>query len=105
MKFHLSFSSQPPLEEYPDLAGFLDQIREGVVVDGSTKELLFEEGELLYITRAPGRLDVMGGFSDYSGGLVLQLPIEEACFAAGQLNQNSTLLRVVSRRFDKQETV
>lgn len=105
MKFHLRFNSQPPLEEYPDLTGFLDQIREGVIVDGLTKGLLFEEGELLHITRAPGRLDVMGGFSDYSGGLVLQLPIEEACFAAGQLNHSSNLLRVVSRRFDKLETV
>jgi L-arabinokinase len=34
------------------------------------------------VTRAPGRLDVMGGIADYSGSLVLQLPLEEACYAA-----------------------
>jgi len=27
------------------------------------------------IARAPGRLDVMGGIADYSGSLVLQLPL------------------------------
>lgn len=34
------------------------------------------------VTRAPGRLDVMGGIADYSGALVLQLPLREACYAA-----------------------
>jgi galactokinase len=28
-----------------------------------------------FTSSAPGRMDVMGGFSDYSGGLVLQMPI------------------------------
>lgn len=36
------------------------------------------------VSRAPGRLDVMGGIADYSGSLVLQLPIKEATFAAVQ---------------------
>jgi galactokinase len=27
----------------------------------------------IYIARAPGRLDVMGGIADYSGSLVLQV--------------------------------
>ncbi len=27
----------------------------------------------MYIARAPGRLDVMGGIADYSGALVLQV--------------------------------
>ena len=30
----------------------------------------------LYIARAPGRLDVMGGIADYSGARVLELPLE-----------------------------
>jgi len=37
------------------------------------------------LTRAPGRLDVMGGIADYSGSLVLQLPLSFAAFAAAQL--------------------
>lgn len=35
----------------------------------------------LYVARAPGRLDVMGGIADYSGSLVLQLPLERATWA------------------------
>lgn len=33
----------------------------------------------IYIARAPGRLDVMGGIADYSGSLVLQV-----CSLAGE---------------------
>ncbi|XP_020691925.1 L-arabinokinase isoform X2 [Dendrobium catenatum] len=40
----------------------------------------------IYIARAPGRLDVMGGIADYSGSLVLQMPIREACHVALQRN-------------------
>jgi L-arabinokinase len=40
----------------------------------------------LLVTRAPGRLDVMGGIADYSGSLVLQMPIAEACHVALQLH-------------------
>jgi galactokinase len=36
------------------------------------------------LARAPGRLDVMGGFADYSGSLTLELPIAEAAFVAVQ---------------------
>ena len=36
------------------------------------------------VARAPGRLDVMGGIADYSGSLVLQLPLAEACHVAVQ---------------------
>ncbi|HNR29965.1 MAG TPA: galactokinase family protein [Candidatus Hydrogenedentes bacterium] len=38
----------------------------------------------LVVCRAPGRLDLMGGFADYSGGLVLEMPLERAAFAAVQ---------------------
>jgi galactokinase len=33
--------------------------------------------ETIYEASAPGRLDVMGGIADYSGSLVLQMPIRE----------------------------
>lgn len=36
------------------------------------------------LSRAPGRLDLMGGIADYSGALVLQYPIAEATSAAFQ---------------------
>ncbi len=37
------------------------------------------------LTRAPGRLDCMGGMADYSGALVLQMPIDRGAYVlAGQ---------------------
>ena len=45
---------------------------------------LFERGASLCISRAPGRLDVMGGIADYSGSLVLQRPIAEGTWAAAR---------------------
>jgi galactokinase len=47
---------------------------------------LFERQPELVVTRAPGRLDVMGGIADYSGSMVLELPIREATFVALQRN-------------------
>ncbi len=49
----------------------------------------------VWVSRAPGRLDVMGGIADYSGSLVLQLPIAEAAMAALQTAEDDRL-RVVS---------
>ena len=43
--------------------------------------------EPVWVARAPGRLDVMGGIADYSGALVLQLPLAQACHAACQQRQ------------------
>ncbi|KAJ9509756.1 hypothetical protein QJQ45_011405 [Haematococcus lacustris] len=45
--------------------------------------------DLVYVARAPGRLDVMGGIADYSGALVLQMPVAEACHAAVQVTHGS----------------
>src|SRR5262245_3790090 len=56
-----------------DLSLFIEALR---------KRKLFNPGTPLIVTRAPGRLDVMGGIADYSGSLVLQRPIAEATFAA-----------------------
>lgn len=36
------------------------------------------------VARAPGRLDVIGGIADYSGALVLELPLHVATLAAAQ---------------------
>jgi L-arabinokinase len=49
------------------------------------------------IGRAPGRLDVMGGIADYSGGLVLELPLACATFALCQ-RQVEPRCQVASRR-------
>src|SRR5438094_1886528 len=45
----------------------------------------FSDASPLYIARAPGRLDVMGGIADYSGARVLELPLE--CSTAALLQR------------------
>ena len=45
---------------------------------------LFDPDRPTVLGRAPGRLDVMGGIADYSGSLVLQMPIAEATWVAVQ---------------------
>ncbi|CAI0388032.1 unnamed protein product [Linum tenue] len=61
-----------------------DQLRERLAA-----ARLFNWEEEIFVARAPGRLDVMGGIADYSGSLVLQMPIKEACHAAVQKNHPS----------------
>ncbi len=56
---------------------------------------LFDAQRELLVTRAPGRLDVMGGIADYSGSMVLELPIREATFVALQRDPDLQL-RIVS---------
>ena len=46
--------------------------------------LFFSSQAPVYISRAPGRLDLMGGNVDYTGGLVFQSTIREATWAAAQ---------------------
>jgi len=40
----------------------------------------FRPGQPIHAARAPGRLDVMGGISDYSGGLCLEWPLACATY-------------------------
>ncbi len=56
---------------------------------------LFDPQRELVVTRAPGRLDLMGGIADYSGSLVLQWPIREAVCVALQ-RRPDRILRIVS---------
>ena len=56
---------------------------------------LFEPGAELFIARAPGRLDVMGGIADYCGSLVLELPTAEATLVALQKDE-ARLIRAVT---------
>jgi L-arabinokinase len=56
---------------------------------------LIASGTEVVVARAPGRLNVMGGIADYSGPLVLQLPIRDATFAAVQRDRERRL-RIVS---------
>jgi L-arabinokinase len=58
-------------------------------------EGLFDPAADIFVTRAPGRLDVMGGIADYSGSLVLEMPLAEATFAAIQ-KSGDDVFKIVS---------
>jgi galactokinase len=72
-----SWQPDPPfVARQPDAASFLETIDREAFLDPTRDAVL---------ARAPGRLDVMGGIADYSGSLVLQLPLSLAAFACAQL--------------------
>lgn len=71
----------------PDVQDFIDLLNN----PSSPARDLFNSQSDLIVSRAPGRLDVMGGIADYSGSFVLEFPIAEATFAAIQLNAERTL--------------
>ncbi|MBO0723519.1 MAG: hypothetical protein J2P41_22025, partial [Blastocatellia bacterium] len=62
----------------------------------------FERGRELVVTRAPGRLDLMGGIADYSGSLVLQFPLAGAAHVALQCRADQTI-RIISLIDDPKE--
>jgi galactokinase len=51
----------------------------------------FDTKSPLTVARAPGRLDLMGGIADYSGSLVLEMPLEVATWAAVQVCAEPTI--------------
>ena len=76
----MTASLHPPAgipDGVPDLARFV-----GAVAAHINGGVLAQAADLdqapVFVSRAPGRLDVMGGIADYSGALVLQWPIREA---------------------------
>jgi L-arabinokinase len=63
----------------PDLEHFALDIAARVNARTWPRESIAADDEPpVFVARAPGRLDVMGGIADYSGALVLQWPIREA---------------------------
>jgi galactokinase len=52
----------------------------------------FSPEKPVHISRAPGRLDLMGGNVDYTGGLVFQATIREATWAAAQLRDDDRIV-------------
>jgi galactokinase len=53
---------------------------------------LFAPGREILITRAPARLDIMGGVADYSGSVVLELPLKTATIVAIQKRRDRRIL-------------
>jgi len=63
-------------EQHPEVRRLLNQLE-------ATPDFL-QEGAPISIARAPGRLDIMGGIADYSGSLVLEMPLAVATLVAVQ---------------------
>lgn len=51
----------------------------------------FDRTAPILVARAPGRLDLMGGIADYSGALVLELPLGVATLVAAQPSSDGHL--------------
>ena len=67
-----------------DLAQLEQKVRTLAEREPRLNDFFAGVGEVV-LARAPGRLDVIGGIADYSGALVLELPLEEAtCVAAAR---------------------
>jgi galactokinase len=52
----------------------------------------FSPTDPIHIARAPGRLDLMGGIADYSGSLVLELPLAAATYVAAQRSPDRKII-------------
>ncbi|MFZ5890382.1 MAG: GHMP kinase [Myxococcota bacterium] len=76
--------------ELAERAAFLELIKKLVAPTGELAGF-FSRDAHVGVARAPGRLDVMGGIADYSGSLVLELPLREAALAAAQLHPQPEL--------------
>ncbi|MEZ4727720.1 MAG: galactokinase family protein [Caldilineaceae bacterium] len=80
-----------------DVTAFLDLLNQLPTHAEPAVRTLFDSGGELVVARAPGRLDLMGGIADYSGSLVLQMPIQEATLVALQ-RVDEPIIQIVSLR-------
>ncbi len=74
---------------YPDAERFCRRVRASA---------FFAAGRPVAVARAPGRLDVLGGIADYSGGLVLELPLRAATVVAVQRSDDGLVVAVSDGR-------
>ena len=73
------------IENYSDVSAFVKSIQENelVAVD------FFNNENPIFVTRAPGRLDIMGGMADYSGATVFEETTEESIICALQTRKDT----------------
>lgn len=60
-----------------------------------------DQGRVQVVTRAPGRLDVMGGMADYSGTLAVQMPVDRGVYVLAGRRDDQRVC-VVSQGWDAQ---
>ena len=61
------------------------------ISDFKRSAIFFSAEDPIFVSRSPGRLDLMGGNDDYTGGLVFESTIREATFVAAQLRKDQTI--------------
>jgi L-arabinokinase len=83
--------------DLPWFAPAIDALRSAPISTDPATASFFAGDRPIFIARAPGRLDVMGGIADYSGSLVLEMPLARATFAIAQ-KQDPVRLDIVSFR-------
>lgn len=69
---------QGSVEDFQDVQDFIDLISSLNQQENQRLGDYFATADKIVLTRAPGRLDIMGGIADYSGSLVLEMPTHEA---------------------------
>jgi galactokinase len=74
-----------------DLNLHVERVRQLASHDDPALRALFDRNSPIHIARGPGRLDIMGGIGDYSGSLVLEMPIADAAFAAAQESRDGEI--------------
>ena len=89
--YRITHGSTPGLEDTARFAATVGRPHAG---GSRSPPDFFGGGGEVFVARAPGRLDLMGGIADYSGSLVLELPIASAAHAAVQLTDAKTILAV-----------
>src|SRR5882762_7862147 len=85
--YRITSGSNHALEDTVAFIGLIND-RQELLSNGAGD--LFTSGEII-VSRAPGRIDLMGGIADYSGALVLQLPIASATHVALELREELTV--------------
>lgn len=73
------------IQAYPDVDKFINHLR-------ALPVRIFQTGKDIYLNRTPGRMDLMGGNDDYSGGLVFESTIKEATIAAIQPREDRKII-------------
>ena len=73
------------IKKYPDLLRFNHNVQN--LIDSG----YFAKDKGIFINRTPGRLDLMGGNDDYTGGLVFEKTIQEATLVAIQPRQDQMI--------------
>src|SRR5579859_2989495 len=85
---------RPALLSTDPVPTLLDRVRQELRAD-------FDPAKPLRVSRAPGRLDVMGGIADYTGSMVCEMPLEEPAAVAVQGREERALGEYSFNRFDR----